>query len=472
MKPSTRIPILTLYFQSFEYDWPRFKHWYHQHPPDKPLPPTDLGGRSAALSTPKIKIITLLSSVFNYLKLSPLKSIRLAYLFTLPIDWLLKQILVTLAQLKLQLTPHLLVIGITGSYGKTSTKELLAQLLQPDYRVLAPPGSWNTLTALSWLIITQLNRQHQIFIVEMGAYKKREIKRLCQLVKPRIGILTAIGPVHLERFESLEHIIQAKSELLEALPPDGLAVINGTNQHCVAAAQSTQAPVIWYGINRLSHQITSPFPQILATQLKIKPTAANFTIKISQSASKTKKTHLSAPILGRAVIHNLLPGVAVLYKLQCQLSLAKCQMFTHLPKQLSSLTPAPHRLQIIRQDHLMTIIDNSYSSNPAAAQNSLEVLQTFPGRKIVITPGFIELGTEQSQENQKFGQQLAKSVDYVFIVGETNKQSLLRGLKNGGLSSEHVFTVSDRDQAASQLSLVASPGSVVLFENDLPSTYL
>ena len=295
------------------------------------------------------------------------------------------------------------IIGITGSYGKTSTKYILHQILSQKYNTLMTPDSYNTPMGICKVIRGDLSPEHEIFIVEMGAYKRGDIRDLCRLAPPEIGILTAVGPVHLERFKSIENITRAKYELIEALPHNGLAVINVDNEICAKLAEKTDTvPVIKYGIEAKNG--------IRLGGENIKQTEQGLTFTVNDNEDGT--IEITTRLLGKHNVSNILAAIGV--ALHCGMTLAEIQ------NALSSVEPVPHRLQLIEGAAGVTVIDDSFNSNPEGAKAALEVLTDFysekQGKKVLVTPGMVELGEREYDENRHFGAEAAKVCDLVILV--------------------------------------------------------
>jgi UDP-N-acetylmuramoyl-tripeptide--D-alanyl-D-alanine ligase len=347
------------------------------------------------------------------------------------------------------------VIGITGSYGKTSTKEILAHLLSSRYDVLRTPKSYNTLMGICKVIREDLQPKHQYFVVELGAYKPGEIAKLCRLVKPHIGILTAIGPQHLERFRTIENVVKAKNELIEALPEGGIAIFNGDDPICLRLSKITRVKVRRYG--------TTPgggVRDLLAQNMEVDSNGTRFEIVHNEQKPQSARTML----LGRHNISNVLG--ATLAALECDISLREAI------QSLAVFPPIEHRLQLVKGPNGIIYIDDTYNSNPVGAALALEVLATFNGRKFLVTPGFVELGSLESEENKRLGRKAVTVCDYAFLVGSLNRVGdILEGLKQGNFDDARIFVIDSLDQARHKLREIVIPGDVILFENDLPDIY-
>jgi UDP-N-acetylmuramoyl-tripeptide--D-alanyl-D-alanine ligase len=347
------------------------------------------------------------------------------------------------------------VIGITGSFGKTSTKFAVQGLAGPPGSVLATPGSFNTTLGVSRTINEGLSSEHRVFVVEMGAYGAGDIAELCEFVQPTIAVLTAIGPAHLERFGSMDVIRAAKYELIEALPPDGTAVMNVDDPEVLGLAEATdRVRVLRYGIDDHGE------PDVTARDVQVTPSGSQFTIVTTQSGESVRvKTRL----LGRHSVGHVLAGTAV--------ALSLGQKLHELVEPIAQLAPVEHRLQLIAGRGGVTVIDDAYNSNPEGAAAALEVLESMPGHsKIVVTPGIIEFGDVQTQANERLGRHAAAVADVLVLVGRLNREALKQGAANSN-GQVRVIVVDSLAEATAKLAEIVSPGDVVLFENDLPDQY-
>jgi UDP-N-acetylmuramoyl-tripeptide--D-alanyl-D-alanine ligase len=385
--------------------------------------------------------LTALSIVFSNIILFPLQRvINLAYLFS--------------AKNKIRkLNPK--VIAITGSYGKTSTKYILASLLSKKYNVLKTPESYNTLMGVCKVIREQLNSEHELFIVEMGAYKKGDIKELCKLVKPDIGILTAIGPQHLERFGNIDNIARAKYELIESLNSGGSAIFNVDDEICKRLADETNAiNVIRFGID------TKNKLDIVAKEINVSNLGLSFILQNQFGENSLFETRL----LGEHNIYNILAATSVALELGMSVK--------EVSEVAMKLEPAPHRLQLIQNNTKITTIDDSYNSNPLGAKTALGVLsQLKGGKKILVTPGMVELGGIEFDENKKFGANAAEVCDFIILVGKQRAVPILEGLNTKQFPKEKIHIAINLDDATLKLREIIKPGDIVLFENDLPDNY-
>lgn len=353
------------------------------------------------------------------------------------------------------------IIGITGSYGKTSTKYILNQILSKEYNVLMTPNSYNTPMGICKVIRGDLTSAHEFFIVEMGAYKRGDIKELCQLAPPDIGILTAVGPQHLERFKNLENTAKAKYELIEALPTNGLAVINNDNEICAALADKTEsATVNRYSVRSKENDGTI---DISASNIKHSQNGLSFTV----SATDVGTVEITTRLLGKHNVSNILAAIAV--SLYCGMTLNDIQAAIRV------LQPVPHRLELKPADTGVIVIDDSFNSNPEGAKAALEVLTDFANdndsKKVLVTPGMVELGEREYDENKKLGTHAAKVCDLVILVGDETTGPILEGLKQENYPEHQIHKVKNLAEVQLQLAKNLKIGDVVLFENDLPDNY-
>jgi UDP-N-acetylmuramoyl-tripeptide--D-alanyl-D-alanine ligase len=347
------------------------------------------------------------------------------------------------------------VVGVTGSFGKTSTKFAIERLLDDGRGMaLATPGSFNTPLGISRTINEQLGAQHRYFVVEMGAYGEGEIAELCNFVHPTIGVLTAIGPAHLDRFGSMDAIRRAKYEIVTSLPPEGTAVMNVDDGEVRALADATHhVGTVRYGVD------PDGAPHITASQIAMTADGASFVITDTRDGASLP---VSTRLLGSHSIGHVLAAVAV--------ALTAGRHLQDLRSSIESLEPVEHRLQLLKGAGGITVIDDAYNSNPDGAAAALEVLSAMPARRrVVVTPGMIELGDRQFEENQRFGAHAATVADVLVVVARTNRAAISSGaLSSGGAQ---VVTVDSLAQATERLPAILAEGDVVLFENDLPDHY-
>ena len=370
-----------------------------------------------------------------------------------PVQGFINGRFMTRAQRKLnEVSPF--VIGITGSFGKTSTKFAVAELVSQPGTVLATPASFNTPLGITRTINEHLSDEHRYLVVEMGAYQEGEIAELCRFVNHRIGVLTAIGPAHLDRFGSMDAIRRGKYEIVRTLPPEGIAIMNVDDPEVRSLADTTtDVTVVRYGVD------PSGSPDVTATDVQTTSEGTSFTLVDKRSGASIGA---STRLLGRHSLGHILAGAAV--------AIAVGELPEALPERIQRLQPVEHRLQLIKGAGGITVIDDAFNSNPEGAAAALEVLRSLPGnKKVVVTPGIVELGELQREANERFGEHAAQVADAVIVVARVNRDAIVAGARRA--NSAQVITVDSLDEASAKLPELIGPGDVVLFENDLPDQY-
>lgn len=360
------------------------------------------------------------------------------------------------AQQMLASMPRLTVIGVTGSFGKTSTKNYLYRILSEKYNVLMTPGNFNTTLGVVRTVREQLKPYHDIFIVEMGAKQTGDIREICDLVHPTIGIVTAVGEMHLETFHTVENILRTKFELLDALPEDGMGVVNIDSEPIASSDAPHDKRIVTYAV----HNADAAY----------RATDINYTAKYTEFSVTTgegTRTRYATQLAGRGNILNLLAAIAVADRMGVEEELQK--------RAIRRIEQIEHRLSVNNSAGGVTIIDDAYNSNPAGARMALEVLRDFAvdigGRRIVVTPGFVELGERQAELNRQFGRDMAKACDVAIVVNLTNRDAITQGLAEAGFPEERIHRMASFAEASEFLRRTLTQGDVILYENDLPDSF-
>jgi len=345
-----------------------------------------------------------------------------------------------------------LVIGITGSYGKSSTKAMLAHILQFDAPTLAASGSINTLMGVTRHIREELVSGHKFMIVEMGAFRPGSIRRLCQLTPPRAGLITAVGDMHLERFGSLDNIVKAKSELAQATPPGGYLAVNADSPGALRIARgATHCRVLLYGQTSTEDLVTR------IEQLRFSKEGTTFALR-----TKERVYSCFTPLLGRPIILNLAGVFTMATALDVDPDLAVAAMRT--------LKPLTNRLEVVEEGGV-TWVRDAYNSNQFGFRAALEVAAALPAaRRFIATPGVIELGREQFEVNRTLAREAAAICDRTLVVSDTNKSAFQAGHKDAG-RDDQLVPVSNRSAAFRWLRENVKNGDLVILENDLPDLY-
>lgn len=347
---------------------------------------------------------------------------------------------------------NLIRVGVTGSYGKTSCKNILAKMLAKKYTVASSPSSYNTPLGFS-LTVNNILDEHEVFVFEMGLRYRRDIKYLAQLFRPMHGVLTGIGTQHIETMRTVENIKNEKAELLRALPTDGIAVLNGESEKCVELFSELELE------NKFLVSVTDG-DNVFASVQDIKMSAEGCEFEMTMGGEVVKcKTKL----LGKHNIQNILMCGAMAYKLGVSLGL--------IAEAVGELEAIPHRLEMVKSGNGIIILDDSYNASEDGIRAALEVLSFFDGKKVVQTPGLVEQGKFGYDANFKIGQMIADIADEVIVVNELNKDALINGLKDAGFENTKIHFVSSLDGAKELYAKLLSKGDVLLISNDLPDNF-
>lgn len=350
--------------------------------------------------------------------------------------------------------PDLKIIGITGSYGKTSTKHYLHRILSEHYDVLMTPGSYNTPMGVIRTVREMMKPYHQVFICEMGAKQLGDIKEICDMVHPQTGIVTAVGPMHLESFKTIDNVQKTKFELVDALPADGLAVINNDFEKC-ADRPVSNVRALRYGV------ASSPEAcDFSAKDIAYSADGTSFTVVGRDGTEISLRTRL----VGECNISNLVAAVVVALHLGVTPD--------EIRRAVESIEQVEHRLNVKRTPGGVTIIDDAFNSNPAGSRMAVDVLSQFTGgKRIIVTPGMIELGSEQENLNRELGRHIGESVDVAVVVGAYNRDALTSGILSAGFEKKNLHIVDSFADSQVLLGKILKSGDVVLYENDLPDSF-
>lgn len=343
--------------------------------------------------------------------------------------------------------PHLVVIGITGSYGKTSTKDFLFEILSHDNQTLKTPESYNTVFGIAKVIEMQLHRKLHYFICEMGAYTRGEIKELTHMVPPNYAILTAIGSQHLERFRSPKDTTLTKFELIDAVKPEK-ALVNLDNKHI---SDHLNLPG-YSGVK--TYSFTNPAADFYVDSSKLKPNGAEFSV-----AHKDKKYPFETKLFGSSNLENLIAAIGMAFMLG-----VPPETITQAAK---NITPSPHRLELTKVGSA-TLIDNAYSSNEMGFTKIIADLKSLPGKKALITPGIVELGTHTGTIHEKIGGEASEVFDQIILVGRSERtENLARGIAG----KVKVDYLPNNSSVWPTIDALARTYDWILLENDLPDNF-
>jgi UDP-N-acetylmuramoyl-tripeptide--D-alanyl-D-alanine ligase len=378
--------------------------------------------------------------------------IFLMHLITLPIERAIYNYYINDAKKVLSHNPNLVKIGITGSYGKTSVKHLVNHLLEAKYYSLMTPASFNTPMGICRIVRGELKNIHEVFVCEMGADKVGDIDELMDFIEPSISVVTSIGPQHLQTFKSLDNIIKEKMKAVEKLDKNGFAVINVDNEYIRDYQIKNPVKIIRVGIKNTSEA------DYYAYDIRSSIEGSSFTVHFPDGEEK-----LQSRLLGEHNVLNILLAIAIADQLGVSREMIKTQV--------STLEYVEHRLQL-RNINGFNFIDNAYNSNPVSSKLSIDTLASFDRKKIVVTPGFIDLGVEEDRYNYEFGQYMADKVDKIILVGRHQTEKIRQGLTDKGFEQDKILTVDKVAEAFDHIYRQENSEEViVLLENDLPDAF-
>ena len=378
----------------------------------------------------------------------------LANLINRPLEQAISRWYYNDAKRMLRAMPNLKIIGVTGSFGKTSTKHFLYRVVSEKYNVLMTPGNFNTTLGVVRTVREHLKPHHEVFIVEMGAKQRGDIKEICDLVEPTIGVVTSVGEMHLETFGSVENVARTKFELIDALPKGGFGVVN-------IDSEAARNYIKERGYDVATYAVECEEADFRASNILYSATETRFDIAHEGGVDEGYATH----ILGRGNILNITAALAVAEHLGIGVEARR--------RAVRQIEQVEHRLSM-RRNGGISILDDAYNSNPEGARMALEVLSGFAteGRRYVVTPGFVEMGAKQFENNKTFGCDIARSkVDGVYVVNEVNRAAITEGLAEGGYPESQVECVASFVEAMSSLQPKLKAGDVLLYENDLPDSF-
>jgi UDP-N-acetylmuramoyl-tripeptide--D-alanyl-D-alanine ligase len=332
-----------------------------------------------------------------------------------------------------------LVVGVTGSLAKTSTKEAIATVLGSALVTLKNEGNQNNEIGLP-LTLMRLRPDHQAAVLEMGMYVGGEIADLARIGRPEIGVVTAVQAVHLSRIGTIEAVERAKGELVEALPPDGVAILNADDERVRRMASRTTARSVTYGF--------VPDADVGADEIASAGLAG---MRFRLRAAGERRA-AAIPNLGRLAVHNALAAAAV--------GLAAGLSIDGVVAALRTGWSAPNRGVAIRAGGA-TIVDDSYNASPVSVIAALELLAGLAGRRIAVLGAMLELGEGHERGHEQVGEAAAAVVDRLVVVG-ADAAGIARGARSAGLDASAIAEVPDRAAALEELVASVTPGDVVL----------
>jgi len=348
------------------------------------------------------------------------------------------------------------VIGITGSYGKTSTKEFLAHMLGQKFQVLKTPEHQNSEVGISNTILRSLTDEHEIFVCEMGAYNKGGIKLLADIAKPDIGIVTGVNEQHLATFGSMENLLSAEGgeELVGSLPKDGAAFINQNakikvqNYHKdLPQGDNAKCKILYYAVGERA--------DFEAQDVGVEKETVSF---------RVENTTFRVSVYGGHNVQNLVGAIAVAREMGMSLK--------EIARACETITPDLGALKVKRGINGITIIDSTYSANPDGVIADLEYLNLYEGKKILVMPCLIELGKASKEVHKRIGEKIGEVCDLAIIITKERFRELQEGAMAKGMKKENILFLESPQEIVSKIKSTTQQGDVVLMEGRVPSTLI
>lgn len=387
-------------------------------------------------------LVTGLSSVFG---------VFICGIINRPIEKMISAYYINDAKKIIKRNGNLKIIGVTGSYGKTGTKFILGRMLSEKYNTLVTPESFNTPMGIVRTVREKMNNTHQVFVAEMGAKRVGDIKELCNIAGPQNGIITAVGDQHLSTFKKRENILKTKFELYDYVKKSkGKCFVNGDS-----------APIA--EILPLENTISYGFSErndVVIQNVKYSSKGAQFDLELGEET-----VTLTTGLLGAYNVLNITAAALMAYEMGVS---AK-----EISYATASLKPVEHRLEMKPYIKGSTVIDDAYNANPEGCLEAVNVLASFENcKKIIVTPGLIELGEAEYQANFNLGKASGEKCDVIYLVGKKRSEPLADGVKTTDFNLENLHVVSSFKEAIEHIRGYADENCVILLENDLPDNYL
>ena len=371
-------------------------------------------------------------------------------LITSPMEAAIRQKYLNEAKAILKDHKDLIKIGITGSFGKTTTKNIMQAMLSEQYNSLMTPASYNTPMGITRTIREMLKPIHKVFVCEMGADHVGDITELMEFVKPQIGVVTSVGPQHLNTFGSQENITKEKMQVIEMLPADGFGIMNYDNDFIRNYPVKNTVEKVTYGVH-------SRDTDYYADEITYTSSGSVFTVVHGE-----ERVQLETKLLGELNILNILSAVACARYLGVEWNV--------IARAVKTMKQVEHRLELkVINGH--RFIDDAFNANPTGSAMALDVLGMMPGTRWIVTPGMIDLGARQEEINKEFGRNMKGKADEVILVGRNQTKPIYAGLQEAGFDMDHVYVVDTVKEAFAIVYSQADADDTILLENDLPDAF-
>lgn len=367
-----------------------------------------------------------------------------------PVEKAIKQYYINDAKKILGSKPDMKIIGLTGSYGKTSTKYILGRILSEKFNTVITPGSFNTPMGVVITVRNHLTPQTEVFVVEMGAKNVGDIAEICEIVHSDIGIITSVGPQHLNTFGSIENVTKTKFELADEVKKNGGKMyLNADNEYI--SAKVGEYDSITYSIDGDS--------DIVATNVKCDKNGLSFTVNY-----KDTSIDLTTELLGSHNVLNIMAAVGI--------ALDMGMSENDIKYAVERLKATEHRLELKPLFNGALLIDDAYNANPSGCLEAMRVIGSFkPMKRIVVTPGLVELGEKEEECNKALGMAAADNADVIILVGEKRSIPIKEGVLAKGFPQENLYIAKTFNDAVEIFRPMCDKDTVVIFENDLPDNY-
>ena len=371
-------------------------------------------------------------------------------LLTHPLEYLIKKYYENDARKILKGNSRLVKVGITGSYGKTSTKNIINDIIADSRYTLITPASYNTPMGITRTVREMLKPIHEVFVCEMGADKTGDISYLMDFVKPQYGVVTSIGPQHLNTFHSMDNIIREKMKEIEMLPKDGVGFINLDNEYIASYQIRNHCRVVSVGIDNAE-------ADLVAKDIIYGRQGSEFTLHIDDEDYRFRTS-----LLGKHNITNILIGIAFARELGIAMN--------QIVKNVARIHQVEHRLEV-KKINGFTFIDDAFNSNPVGSKMALDVLSMMPERRVIVTPGMIDLGEKEDEINREFGRYMKDRADLVILVGEKQTRTIREGLALENFDEDRILVVKTVREAFDYIYGNLNAQDTILLENDLPDAF-
>lgn len=344
------------------------------------------------------------------------------------------------------------VIGVTGSYGKTTTKFILQRILSEKFNTVATPQSFNTPMGVVRTVRGELKPQTQVFICEMGAKNVGDIKEICDIAHPCLAVITSVGAQHLDTFKTVDNVFKTKFELADEVFKNGGEVfVNGSSAEIESRVKEDSK----YRVYGLDNSL-----RYYAENIKYSKNGSSFDLCLDG-----ERIPVTTKLLGLHSVNNIVAAAAVAYTLGVEPS--------QIQFAVSALKPTEHRLELKPWQNGSRLLDDAYNANPEGCLEAVRVLGSFEGmRKVIITPGLIELGSREYECNYNLGLEAAKYCDEIILVGKNRSKPIREAVESTDFNPEKLHVVSSFAEAIQIYAPTADEKSIVLLENDLPDNYL